>query len=218
MRTLHRLAASICVLLWPLLLSPTVVLATQPTPTSTAYDPNPEHLWNQINSVLFTRVAPEGTVYGLEELDILYWRSTEHLLTEPSHSAAIDLLDRFIKAHGERLIRDPFKRALLQRDLWQLFDWAAIPGETTHLVQRAELEDRLAIIIRGLALSDFEIAALPDSYAGTAQRACTEPPMVLFEVAEAGERAGSVAQKKAPHQAGLQINLRQGFRGTGTSD
>jgi hypothetical protein len=64
-------------------------------------------------------------VYGL---DVLYWQSTEHLLTEPSHSAAVQVLDRFIQAHGERLIRDPFKRCLLQRDLWRLFDWAAMPG------------------------------------------------------------------------------------------
>ena len=67
-------------------------------------------------------------VYGLDELDVPCRQSTEHLLTEPSHSAAVQVLDRFIQAHGERLIRDPFKRCLLQRDLWQLFDWAAMPG------------------------------------------------------------------------------------------
>src|ERR1700682_1102834 len=63
-------------------------------------------------------------VYGLDELDVPYCQSTEHLLPEPSHSAAVQVLDRFIQAHGERLIQDPFKRCLLQRDLWQLFDWA----------------------------------------------------------------------------------------------
>src|SRR5690348_5151511 len=151
MRILHRLAATILVLLWPLLLCPTLVLAAQTTPASTAYDPNPLHPWNQLSSALFARVAPEGTVYGPDELDILYWYSTEHLLTEPSHSAAIRILDRFIHAHGERLIRDPLKRALLQRDLWALFDWAAMPGQTTHTAQRAALESRLATLIRRLA-------------------------------------------------------------------
>src|ERR1700749_215009 len=102
MRTLQRLAAPARLLLWQLLLCPTMVLATQSTPSSTAYDPKPGHLWNQINSLLFTRVAPEDTVYGWEDLDILYWQSTEHLLSEPSHSAAIQILDRFIETHAER--------------------------------------------------------------------------------------------------------------------
>jgi hypothetical protein len=151
-----------------LLICSAVALAAKTIPASTAYDANPQHLWNQLNSALFARVAPEGTVYGLDELDILYWQGTEHLLTEPSHSAAVQVLDRFIQAHGERLIRDPFKRVLMQRDLWELFDWAAMPGETTHPAQRAELEERLATIIRRLALSDAEIAALPDNYATAA--------------------------------------------------
>jgi hypothetical protein len=71
--------------------------------------------WNQLNSALFARVAPgSARVYGLDELDVPYWQSTEHLLTEPSHSAAVQVLDRFSQAHGERLIRDPFKRCLPQ--------------------------------------------------------------------------------------------------------
>jgi hypothetical protein len=151
-----------------LLICSAVALSAKTVPVSTAYDANPQHLWNQLNSALFARVAPEGMVYGLDELDVLYWRSTEHLLSEPSHSAAVQLLDRFIREHGERLIRDPFKRALLQRDLWELFDWAAMPGQTTYPAQRAELEERLATVIRRLALSDAEIAALPDNYSTAA--------------------------------------------------
>lgn len=151
-----------------LLICPAVALAAQALPASTTYDADPRHPWNELNSTLFARVAPEGTVYGLDQLDILYWQSTEHLLTEPSHSVAVHVLDRFIRTHGERLIRDPLERALLQRDLWELFDWAAMPGQTAHLAQRAELEDRLAIIIRRLALSEAEIAALPDNYVAAA--------------------------------------------------
>ena len=151
-----------------LLICSAAVPAANTTPASTAYDANPKHIWNQLNTTLFARVAPEGTVYGLDQLDVLYWWGTEHLLTEPSHTAALKVLDRFIQSHGERLIRDPFKRALLQRDLWELFDWAATPGQTTYPAQRAELEERLATVIRRLALSDAEIAALPDNYAAAA--------------------------------------------------
>jgi hypothetical protein len=167
MGMLRRLVAPVVALLC-LFLGSRLGLAAQVAPTSVAYGPRPEHLWNQLNAALFARVAPDGVVYGLHELDILYWQNTEHLLTEPSHSVALQALDQFIRAAAERLIRDPLKRALLQRDLWELFDWAAMPGQTTHLPQRLELEDRLAIIIRRLALTDVEIAALPDSYAKTA--------------------------------------------------
>jgi hypothetical protein len=128
----------------------------------------PEPLWNELNTALFARMAPDGTVYGPEELDVLYWQGTEHLLVEPSHTAALQVLDQFIKAHGERLIRDPLKRVLLQRDLWELFDWAASPWATTYPAQRTALEERLAIVIRRLALSDAQIAALPDNYATAA--------------------------------------------------
>jgi hypothetical protein len=155
-----------------------MALAADIKPATTAYDADPQHLWNQLNSVLFARVAPEGTVYGPDELDILYWESTEHLLTDPSHAAALQTLDRFIRGHAERLIRDPFKRALLQRDLWELFDWAAMPGHSTYPAQRTQLQERLATIIRRLALSDTEITALPDNYAAAAPSA--DLPRDLF--------------------------------------
>ena len=161
--TFHAMKATLLVL--GLLICSAEAPAATTTPASTAYDASPQHPWNQLNSALFARVAPEGTVYGLDELDVLYWYGTEHLLTEPSHSAALRALDRFIQSHEERLIRDPFKRTLLQRDLWELFDWAAMPGQTTYPAQRAALEGRLATVIRRLALTDAEIAALPDNYA-----------------------------------------------------
>src|SRR5208282_844641 len=85
---------------------------------STIYDSDPKHLWNRLNETLFLRTAPDGKQYGLNELDVLYWFTTKHLLAEPSHSQAVGLLDEFIQGHGENLVRDPLKRALLQRDLW----------------------------------------------------------------------------------------------------
>src|SRR5215468_1606046 len=116
MRTVHVNAGRIsivCCLLWASAVS------------AASYDSDPHHLWNRLNDTLFTRVAPDnGEHYGLDEIDILFWRNTRHLLTSPSREAAIRVLDEFISHHGERLVRDPVKRALLQRDLWALFDWS----------------------------------------------------------------------------------------------
>ena len=44
-----------------LLFCSAVALPAQTIPASTAYDASPQHLWNQLNSTLFARVAPEGT-------------------------------------------------------------------------------------------------------------------------------------------------------------
>lgn len=92
------------------------------------------------------------------------------------------MLDRFLAGHGERLVGDPLKRALLQRDLWQLFDWSASPWRTDFAAQRAQLQNRLAVIIRRLALSASEIAALPDNYAqAEASGSMAGFPRGLFE-------------------------------------
>jgi hypothetical protein len=207
-----------------LLVCSALAQAAGTSPVDTTYDSDPGHLWNQLDSILFARVAPEGAVYGPGRLDVLYWEGTEHLLTEPSHGAAVRVLDRFIRVGGERLIRDPLKRALLQRDLWQLFDWAAMPGQTMHPAQRAELEQRLATMIRRLALSDAEIAALPDNYAATAANA--DLPRALF--APDGEWITARSDDAAPgplasrHTAGfdghsvflVMVRLPQGRRQT----
>ena len=135
---------------------------------NTIYDSDTNHLWNRLNETLFQRTAQDGKKYGLDELDILYWFRTTNLLAGISQQQAISVLDEFINTHGEKLIRDPLKRALLQRDLWELFDWST--KKTWNLDERRaprELQTRLAVAIRRLALTTNEIAVLRDNYAQT---------------------------------------------------
>ncbi len=141
------------------------VCAAEGSDGNTAYNPDPAHLWNRLNETLFNRTATDGKKYGLDELDILYWYGTKNLLTEPSHQAALTVLDEFINSHGENLIREPLKRALLQRDLWELFDWSAKDRLANEARTVRELQLRLATVIRRLALTTNEIASLPDNYA-----------------------------------------------------
>jgi hypothetical protein len=154
--------------------------AGPPAGENTIYDSDTNHLWNRLNETLFVRTAQDGKKYGLDELDILYWFSTKNLLTEPSHHEALAILDEFNNTHGEKLIRDPLKRALLQRDLWELFDWSAKNSwnsDETHA--RRELHSRLAVTIRRLALTTNEIASLPDNFAQTENLA--DLPQGLFQ-------------------------------------
>lgn len=158
--------------------------ATLAQNSNTLYDPNPDHSWNRLNEALFVRTAPDGKKFGVGELDILYWRSTRNLLIGPSRERALAVLDDFIAKDGEKLIQEPLKRALLQRDLWDLFDWSAGTLRTrTPDEERGSraLQSRLVLLIRRLALTTNELAALPDNYAQTEKSNLTGLPRGLNE-------------------------------------
>jgi hypothetical protein len=148
------------------------------------------------------------------DLDPMLWRTTWHysnyLLTGPAgasydtllrkaphlrdyprktreaHRDALALLDEFLTKNGEKLLRDPLRRALLQRDLWALFDsfadpiwshwWPSQqdPSPPKYPRQRRALLERLAKILPRLALSREQIRQLPDNYA-EAVKAKTSP-------------------------------------------
>ncbi|MBZ5682712.1 MAG: hypothetical protein LAO24_21675 [Acidobacteriia bacterium] len=133
------------------------------------YDRDPAHIWNRLYAALLIREDRHGTQYGADLLDPLLWLETEHLLEEPSHRHALQVLDEFLQTHAENLIRDPVKRALLQHDLWAVFDWSVqqYPGNKRprYDKEKRELQVRLAEVLRRLALTPKEIETLPDNYA-----------------------------------------------------
>jgi hypothetical protein len=127
------------------------------------FDSDPSHIWNRTYGCLFVRRSPDGTEYGAEALDPLLWWQTRYLLTGDSHRNALACLDEFLHRHAERAVQDPLKRAILQRDLWAVFDWAAAGDDLPQ--QRRELEMRLAEAIRRVAITPDQVRALPDTYA-----------------------------------------------------
>src|SRR5271169_6698298 len=88
------------------------------------YDPNPNHLWNRLHGAIFVRADIPSTARVPDALDPPLWLSSRHLLAQPSHERILNTLDEFLSSHGERLIQDPVKRAILERDLWWVFDWS----------------------------------------------------------------------------------------------
>jgi hypothetical protein len=132
------------------------------SPASAIFDSDPNHIWNRTYSCLVIRRGTDGREYGAEALDPLLWYKTHHLLSGDSHRRAIACLDEFLRNHAERTVGDPLKRAILQRDLWAVFDWAAAGDDLPQ--QRHQLETRLAEAIRRLALTKEEVRALPDTY------------------------------------------------------
>lgn len=137
----------------------------------TVHDADPAHLWNRLHGALFVRTASDKKSYGRDELDPLLWPQSKHLLAGERHKRVVALLDEFLAKDGHKLVIDPLQRAVLQHDLWAVFDWLANP--TAPYQYRADdfppearaLQVRLAKAIRRLALSAEEIRRLPDNYA-----------------------------------------------------
>ncbi len=136
------------------------------------FTPDSRSVANRLYVQLHTRVAPDGKEFGIDTLDPLLWSETNYLLEGKSHREALALADEFLKTHAERQITDPVRRAILQRDIWAVYDWADQPTdqEPPHQAERRELMAKLGPIVRRLALSPEQLAALPDTYADALQR------------------------------------------------
>lgn len=146
--------------------------ATAEDATSTIYDPDPQHLWNRLHTALMVRVGPNGIAYGHDRLEPMLWPQTKHLLEPASHQRLIAVLQEFDESDGEDLIREPLKRALLQRDVWLVFNWVQNehrsfanprldPDEVREATDR--LSHRLSNVIDRVALTSAEIQTLPDN-------------------------------------------------------
>jgi hypothetical protein len=140
---------------------------------SSLYHADPKHLWNRLHEALFVRIGPDDCRYGQDRLEPLLWAGSRHLLQGPSHQQAVAVLEEFVKNSGEKLVKDPLKRAVLQRDLWLVFNWIETnhhagfrspPTEVVHAAQ-AQLRPPLVATIKRLALDPKEIQNLPDNYA-----------------------------------------------------
>jgi len=132
--------------------------------TVTIYDPDPGHIWNRLHATFFVREDLAETALLPDALDPPFWYHTTYLLTQPSHKKALAILDEFLRTHAENLITNPVKRAVLQRDLWAVFDWSAgrAPGSED---EKRELQRRLGELLCRLALTSEQIGSLPDNYA-----------------------------------------------------
>jgi hypothetical protein len=131
--------------------------------TTGLFHPDPQHISNRLYRQLHVRTEPGGKEHGSDALDPLLWRNTNYLLDEKSWPRTLALVGEFLRAHAERQITNPTKRAILQRDLWGIFDWADQP-DLPHQHDRRELMAKLAAIISRLALSPDELEHLPDTY------------------------------------------------------
>jgi hypothetical protein len=171
---------------WPVLLTAVVAVSglascwffvPQPTRGAAAlpaakgiviYDPDPGHLWNRLHHALRAMIAVAKT-NDPEELDPFVRRYDEYVFNGEAQKTALRVLDEFIAGDGHNLIKDPLRRAFLQRDLRTLFDSLPVPRRAAAKSNpQMELAVRLGRIISRLGLTADEIKKLPDNYAEAA--------------------------------------------------
>lgn len=150
------------------------LMANETASRPSVYHTDPEHLWNRLHDAIFVRVGPDGQDYGQDRLEPLLWPQSGHLLEERSNKRAVAILEEFLKDMGETLIEDSLKRAVLERDLWLVFNWLEgqhyrfeNPSLTPEAAQAAQARLRclLAAVIGRVALTQKQIENLPDNYA-----------------------------------------------------
>ena len=138
-----------------------VLLGTRLSAQDGTFDPDPEHPWNRLAAALTAGDDVPEFPAGDRNRQHQKW-----LFTGSRYERALSELDRFLERKADRLIRDPVKRALLQAKLWAVFDSASGPtGDYQR--QRLAIASRAAELMQRLALTEAEIAALPDNYAAT---------------------------------------------------
>lgn len=154
------------------------------------YHDDPQHPWNRLYAAFYVREVPlvvrgEGEansrlLLGPNVLDPPLGRHPRFLLDDEPFKSCNAALDEFINAKADRLITDPLRRAVLQRDLWAVFDLLqADPRRVTHglmlegglptltheqRARRAALSRKIVMVLKTLALSTGDIERLPNTF------------------------------------------------------
>jgi hypothetical protein len=158
--------------------------------SETVYAPDPRHLWNRLFVAFYERNVRYPVGYRQARSDWVPERIGPNVLDPPLGIHPSFLLetgvfercnavcDEFLRMHGEELSTNPLQRAVLQRDLWAVFDvlqteqedclrnYGETPAPLTEEQQmrRAILSRKIGVIIGRLALPMRQIETLPDTY------------------------------------------------------
>ncbi len=125
--------------------------------------------YDVLYDVIMTRHGPDGKTYGKNSAVPLIWNDSSYLLNGDTHKKFIDALDAFSAVSQQEIeVYSDVKRALLQRHLWAVFDWATVRrapswDEPQELkATRFKIQRKIAALMKRLALSEAEILALPN--------------------------------------------------------
>lgn len=146
------------------LLTVMLALALTSGSTDSVYPIYDDPVWDQLFTHLYSRTDENGNRYGPATLDPPLWLNSRYLLEGESYERAIDYLDLTLGTDARHM--NPLQQALLQRDLWAIFDWVTLRANDPSVNQDKvhNLQSRLAQAIKRLALSASQIETLPENY------------------------------------------------------
>jgi len=153
---------------WGLSLS--LALLTVSTVDGEVYHRDASHLWNRLHRALVVRTSRDGAEFGYDATDPLLVNNSKHLLSGESHTKLLQVLYEFNDSEGSEKLGGPLRRAVLQHDLWSVFDWVAARREGSRWVgydaspERKALLRSLSQAISKLALPADEILELKGNY------------------------------------------------------
>lgn len=141
-------------------------LASKPAAKSagvTIYDGDPAHLFNRMHRAMAVRTV-NGADYGTDNA-IPFFLNADELLSGELHTNLVSVLDEFLRTATPDRLPDALRRALLQHEAWTTFDLTIRRTLVEKPAERKALRARLAKVVARLALSDADIARLPNNYA-----------------------------------------------------
>jgi hypothetical protein len=127
------------------------------------YDPDPAHLFNRLHRAMAVRTI-DGVDYGTDNA-VPFFLNADDLLSGDLHSNLVAVLDELLRSEKSDRLPDALRRALLQHEAWTTIDLTIRRTLLEAPVERKALRARLAKAVALLALSDAEIAKLPNNYA-----------------------------------------------------
>lgn len=123
------------------------------------YHRDPRHLANQLFRTFYVRAASDLRPHGGDILDPYLWRDTTSYFEGSAHQVTSRVLGSFLESNSHRDVKDPLRRAYLQRDMRAVLRW--LSGADSFDQQRAHLVEQVDAVIRQLALTKAEIDQVP---------------------------------------------------------
>ena len=131
--------------------------------------------YDVLYDAIMVRKAADGGIYGENALSPLIWSNSRYLLKGDTHERFVEALSTFSALSPDKIESySHIKRALLQRQLWAVFDWTTDlyihpqQSDSALIKQNSTtLQKKLVPLIRRLALSEEDILGLPDTMTAT---------------------------------------------------
>jgi hypothetical protein len=130
----------------------------------TVYDADPNHIWNRLHRALYRRETETVVNTVDDELDPLLWVTTKYLLNDPANRQALTSWMSFFRRTAKRRSTIPETSNATKETLGHLRLDTLTVSTVCKRQRESRISNRLVQAIKRLALSQQQIASLPNTY------------------------------------------------------